>query len=117
MSGGNRFAVESLESRQLLTAEHPVAINFNDEALWDGNFTAAVSQAKTLGVTAVRVWIGFSSYDQRPNAWDAVPAFGDKTTSATASSAPSVGNAARNIKNIFAPGPRRLLRDGDHEPG
>lgn len=107
MPGCNRFDIESLEPRQFLSVEHPVAINFNDESLWDGNFNTAVSQAKSLGVTAVRVWIGFDSYDQRPSAWDAVPAYGTAAAGATAGSATSVGNAARTMKDIFA-----LARDG-----
>jgi hypothetical protein len=65
--------MDMLESRRLMTAEHTVAINFNDEALWEANFSQAVEQAKSLGVTAVRIWMGINSYDERYNAFDPIP--------------------------------------------
>jgi len=51
---------------------HPVAISFNDEALWDANFDNAVAQAKKLGVTAIRLWMALKSWDDRPHAYDNV---------------------------------------------
>lgn len=50
--------------------EHPVAINFADEAYWDSNFDTAVSHAKKLGATSLRLWVAVGSWDERPNAWD-----------------------------------------------
>jgi hypothetical protein len=52
--------------------EHPVAISFSDEALWDAQFDNAVAHAKKLGVTAVRLWMAVTDWDERPNAWDNV---------------------------------------------
>jgi hypothetical protein len=69
--------IESLESRRLMADAHPIGINFNDEALWDVNFNTAVAEAKKLGVTSVRLWLGIDSYDSRPNAWDPQPAYKD----------------------------------------
>jgi hypothetical protein len=86
---------ESLETRRLLSAS-PLAINFGDEAMWGSNFNAAATQAKQLGVQAVRLWIGLDSYDARPNAWDSVPAFGYG-----ADGKPQVGNPARTMARAF----------------
>lgn len=66
---------EPLESRRLFASGHPLGVNFNDEALWDENFSTAVAQAKALGVTSVRIWLGFTSWSDRPQAWDAMPSF------------------------------------------
>ncbi|HEY0007944.1 MAG TPA: hypothetical protein VGB55_04395, partial [Tepidisphaeraceae bacterium] len=67
--------VERLEDRRLMAVQHPVAINFGDEAMWDGNFQTAVAEAKKLGVTAVRVWLGISDFDSRPTTTDPDPAW------------------------------------------
>lgn len=85
----------------MLTSEHAVAINFNDEALWDTNFDTAVTQAKALGVTAVRVWIGFNSYDDRPNAWDIVPPFGAVTAGTADPNDPNIGSPAVAMRDLF----------------
>jgi hypothetical protein len=50
----------------------PIAISFNDEALFDANFSTAVAQAKALGVKSVRLWMPLNSYADRPKAWDNV---------------------------------------------
>ncbi|MGC4031379.1 MAG: hypothetical protein QM754_06495 [Tepidisphaeraceae bacterium] len=71
-----RPMIDALESRRLFATNSPLAINFNDEALWDGNFDVAVAQAQALGVKAVRLWFGFDSYDSRPNTWDPVSPYG-----------------------------------------
>ena len=76
MSGRHTVSIDALEPRRLLAGRAAVGINFNDEALWDKNFDTTVAQAKALGVQTVRVWMGFNSYDDRPNAWDPVPPFG-----------------------------------------
>lgn len=76
MSGRSVEFMDALEPRRLFAARYALAVNFNDEALWDSNFSAAVTQAKALGVQAVRVWFGFNTYDERPNAWDPNPPFG-----------------------------------------
>jgi len=103
---GRSCRIEPLETRQMLTSEHPIAINFNDEALWDSaesgnNFDTAVAHAKALGVTAVRVWVGFDSYDDRPNAWDVVPPFGGVTAGTVDPNDPNIGSPATNMKRIF----------------
>ncbi len=69
---------ESLEPRRLLSDDHPVGINFNDELLWDANFPTAVAQAKSVGVTSVRLWLGFGSYSNRPQTWDPSPSWQSK---------------------------------------
>ena len=80
MSSQNlRPMVDGLEARRLFAGVAPVAINFNDEALWSNNFAAAAKQAKALGVQSVRLWFGFTGYDSRPNAWDPVSPFGAVT--------------------------------------
>ncbi len=55
-----------------INTAHPVAISFNDEALWGENFDAAVAQAKQLGVSAIRLWMALKSWDDRPHAYDNV---------------------------------------------
>ncbi|MBC7783793.1 MAG: hypothetical protein H7144_08125 [Burkholderiales bacterium] len=70
--------LEPLETRRMLAGQHPIAINFNDESLWAGQFANTVAQAKSLGVTAVRLWLPFETYSDRPNALDPVPAFADR---------------------------------------
>ena len=71
-------AFDPLESR-LLRAKTPVAINFNDEAMWSENFATYAAQAKALGVQAVRIWAGVDDYAKRPNAWDPVSEYGAVT--------------------------------------
>ena len=71
-----RSTLEPLEGRRMLASANSQAINFNDEALWDNHFPAAVAEAKALGITSVRLWYGFDYYSARPQAWDAVPAYG-----------------------------------------
>ncbi len=70
--------IDILESRVHLAGQHPLAINFTDEAAWTSQFSYTVSKAKEAGITAVRLWLGFDSYNARPNAWDSVPAFRDR---------------------------------------
>ncbi|MDB5325073.1 MAG: hypothetical protein JWM57_642, partial [Phycisphaerales bacterium] len=90
--------LDTLEPRRMLTGT-PLAINFNDEALWSSNFAVAAAEAKHIGVQAVRLWIGLDSYDQRPNAWDAVPTFG---TNDDGSPGPAqVGRPARTMARAF----------------
>ncbi|HEX8341867.1 MAG TPA: hypothetical protein VF624_13250 [Tepidisphaeraceae bacterium] len=67
---------EQLEDRRLMAVGAPLSMNFNDEALWEENFSTAVSHAKALGVKTVRIWIGLEGYDQRPRAYDPPRAFG-----------------------------------------
>ncbi|MDB5325072.1 MAG: Cna domain protein [Phycisphaerales bacterium] len=74
-----RPMLDVLEARRLFAGVTPIAINFNDEALWSDNFAAAAKQAKALGVQSVRLWFGFTGYDSRPNAWDPVSPFGAVT--------------------------------------
>lgn len=69
----NVVLVEGLEPRRMLADDHPFGVSFNDEALWDENFPTAVAQAKSLGITAVRVWLSIDTWDGRPNAWDPLP--------------------------------------------
>ena len=97
---------DALESRRLMAAA-PLAINFNDEALWAGNFQVAAAEARHSGVQNVRLWIGVDSYDQRPNAWDAVPAFG--TNDDGSPGAAQVGRPARTMARAF-----ELARMGFH---
>ncbi len=66
---------EPLESRRMLAGEHPIGINFNDETNWDVHFDSAVAQAKQLGVTAVRLWLGISDYNARPSPSDPEPSW------------------------------------------
>ena len=88
-----RPLIDALEPRRLFAAT-PLGINFNDESLWDSNFSTAATQAKRLGVSAVRVWLACDSFDDRPNAWDETPAFGSNGQK-------QVGNAARAMRRIF----------------
>ena len=71
-----RPLIDTLEPRRLLAAANPLAVNFNDEALWGSNFSTAVKDARALGITAVRLWYGFEYYGARPHAWDSIPRFG-----------------------------------------
>ena len=75
-----RPLIEPLEARRLMALDHPIGINFNDEAMWDANFATCVSEAKKLGVTAVRVWMSIRTWDDRPNAWDPIPSFVQQAT-------------------------------------
>jgi hypothetical protein len=67
--------VDALEPRRLLAAQ-PLGINFVDEALFEENFSTALAHAKALGVTHVRMWLGFEGLSDRPNAWDPVYPYG-----------------------------------------
>lgn len=69
--------IEGLESRRLMADSHPFGVSFNDEALWDENFATCVAQAKSLGVTAVRVWLSIDSWSGRPQAYDPLPNWQD----------------------------------------
>lgn len=95
--------MQPLERRRLLAGAHPVAINFNDEAMWDENFAPSVTHAKALGVTAVRVWMGFANYSDRPTAWDYELPFVDREADGQQRQnlAPSV------IRSVF-----KLAREG-----
>ncbi|HEX8324875.1 MAG TPA: SdrD B-like domain-containing protein [Tepidisphaeraceae bacterium] len=68
--------MDALEPRRHLSAASPLAINFTDEVNWDANLSTGISHLKNLGVKAVRIWFGFDNYNDRPNAYDPVPAFG-----------------------------------------
>ena len=88
--------VHALEPRRLL-ASAGLAVNFNDEALWDANFSTAVAQAKALGVTAVRVWLGFNGYGDRPNAYDPPATFG----SSYHNGVPDENDAEQAMNRVF----------------
>ena len=88
--------IHALEPRRLL-ASAGLAVNFNDESLWDANFDTAVAQAKSLGVTAVRVWLGFQGYGDRPNAYDPPAAFGTVYNDGI----PSQNDAEQSMARIF----------------
>lgn len=94
-------SVEPLESRRLLASSDPIAINFNDEALWGTHFAASVAAAKSLGVTAVRLWFGFDYYDARPNAWDPVSPFGSPQNNAASPGEHAVDPGALVMKRAF----------------
>lgn len=72
-------AFESLEVRRVFASAHPVAINFVDEALFEENFAISLAYAKSLGVKAVRLWVGIDTLAERPNAWDPVYPYGSHT--------------------------------------
>ncbi len=76
-TNATRTAVfDSLEPRRLFAAAHALGINFVDEALFEENFSTSLAHAKALGVTAVRMWLGFETLADRPNAWDPVYPYG-----------------------------------------
>jgi len=94
------FSLDALERRSLFAA-HPVAVNFNDEALWDANFSTAVNQAQNLGVSAVRVWVGVPDWNARPNAWDPIPEFGTTYPGDTAPDKTHVNTTATAMRRAF----------------
>ncbi|MGN6626085.1 MAG: hypothetical protein ACTHLN_05650, partial [Tepidisphaeraceae bacterium] len=101
MPASSQMHLDFLEPRRLLASQNPVAINFNDEALWDENFATAVQQAKSLGVTAVRIWYGFDNYDARPNAWDPVAPYGGITMGTVPADTPWLDPSPRVMQRAF----------------
>ncbi|HEX8342488.1 MAG TPA: calcium-binding protein [Tepidisphaeraceae bacterium] len=69
----NGVAVGSTPPVTTPIAKQARGISLNDEALWDANFEQTVAEAKRLGISALRIWIGINTYDERPNAYDVVP--------------------------------------------
>lgn len=68
--GGTGSDPSSGSTGPISTSAHPLSITFNDEALWDENFTTSVNQMKSLGVKAVRLYVSINSYADRPTASD-----------------------------------------------
>ena len=60
----NAFAVENLEVRQLY-AVSPLAMGLNTNYVTSTNYKALASLMRSTGSTSVRLWYGFSGYDDR----------------------------------------------------
>lgn len=99
-SQSGMLQLDALEPRRLFTAAHPVAINFVDEALFEENFATSLAYAKSLGVTAVRLWAGFDTLEDRPNVWDPVYPYGSFTLG-EAGGDPRVNSMGQVMRRAF----------------
>lgn len=93
--------IEYLEKRWQLAAAHPVAVNFIDETLYEENFATALAHAKSLGVTAVRMWVGFDSLSDRPYAWEPYYPYGTHPSFNDPGTEPMVNTVGNIMKRAF----------------
>lgn len=121
-------SIESLESRRLMAGDYPLAINFNDEATSTSHYSTSVSQAESLGISAVRLWHSatwgassiadgskslqraFDLHDRGFNVLLVVQA-GENKASTKPSSASQVSAYFDKLLNFTEPGGSRKLKD------